>query len=122
MTYPAAERWDLRTQDFASDSDGTLTDEHEVDAAVTICLGWQKGTLTGDPETGHTLNEVDVGAPDAVRHRDVYERQQASIQWLINKGLVELLSVDDEIDQFGRLSVLTKYKNLVTDKPGKVQS
>lgn len=122
MTYPAAERFDLLAKEFVSESDGNLLDEHEVDAAVTLCLGWRKGSRPGDPEVGHTLDKVDMGAPDAVRHRDVYERHQASIQWLITKGLVELVSVDDEVDQFGRLSVLTKYRNLATGESGVVQT
>lgn len=120
MPYPAAERWDLAAKDYLLDVDGRHVSEHPVDASVTLCLGWRRGTIAGDPETGHTLHLANMGATDAVLARDIRERQQASIQWLIDRGLVELVSVQHEVDPYGRLSVLTKYRNLVTGKPGEV--
>lgn len=108
--------------EFEQGEDGALVEEHEVDACVTLCLGWPKGSIKGDPTTGHTLQEVNMGESDEVRHRDVAERQAASIKHLIDKGLVSIESVEDEVNEFGRLSVQTSYKNLVTSKSNRVTS
>ena len=114
MPLPAAERWLLATHDYELDADGAHVPEHPVDAAVVVCLGWRKGTNAGDPDTGHTLDQVDLGASDAMRNRDVEERQRASVRRLLDEGLIEILSVESAVGQHGVLEVVTRYRNLVT--------
>lgn len=122
MAYPAAVRWDTATQDHELDADGRHVEVHPIDAAVAIRLGFRRGTIAGDPTTGHTLDKVDMAqTPEALR-LDVERRQIAALGNLVTDGLVDQVVVKSEVDHYGRLSVLTKYRNTRTGKPGTVSS
>lgn len=122
-TYPTGARWDLATHDYVLDATtGAHIEEHPVDAAVLCRIGFRRGSVAGDPTSGHTLDLVDVSQNAEQRQRDIEDRQAASLGDLLTDGLVEISSIEHEFTGEGRLYVLTRYKNLVTGLPGEVTS
>jgi hypothetical protein len=122
-TYPAAVRWSLAGQDFELDTaTGAHVEAHPIDAAVTLRLGFRRGTLAGDPTTGHTLLDVDTSLPYAGRQEDILRRQIASLGDLVTGGLVSDVMAEHEFTADGRLLVSTHYRNTKTGFPGTVIS
>ena len=118
-TYPAAVRWSIATQDYDLNTDGSHVEAHPVDAAVTVRIGFRRGTIAGDPTTGHTLHEVDTAQTDAARQADIEARQVASLGDLITGGLIDQVVVTHTFE-IGRLSVRTDYRNTQTGTSGTV--
>lgn len=121
-TYPSAPAFDLAAKDLALDTDGDVESAHPVDAAVAIRLGFRKGTIAGDPDTGHTLLEVDLGASEVARSLDIERRQTASLGDLITNGSVTIIRIEHALRQHGGLEVVTHYRNNVTGDAGKARS
>ena len=120
--YPHAVQWLLAARDYQIDPvTGRHVAAHPVDAAVTIRLGFRRGTISGDPTTGHTYHDVSLGDPADVRQRDVERRTTDALGNLLTDGLIELKRVAHEVDPIvGRLSVLVEYTNLRTGRAGQV--
>lgn len=113
-TYASAAALDLAAKDLALASSGDIESAHPVDAAVAIRLGFRRGTIAGDPTTGHTLLEVDLGASPEARALDIERRQTASLGDLITNGSVTIIRIDHALRQNGGLEVITRYRNNVT--------
>jgi hypothetical protein len=121
-TYPTAVRWSITDHDYELDATtGAHVETHPVDAAVVIRLGFRRGTISGDPATGHTIHEVDTSQDEAVRQADIERRQLSSLGDLVTNGLVSEIVTSHSFAN-GRLSVRTDYRNTQTGKPGTVTS
>lgn len=117
--YPSAPHLDLAAKDWRLSSTGDVEAAHPVDAAADIRLGYRKGTIAGDPDTGHTLLEVDLGASEVARGLDIERRQTASLGDLITNGSATLGTIDHALRQNGGLEVITRYRNNVTGDASK---
>lgn len=113
-TYASAAALDLAAKDYALASSGDIESAHPVDAAVAIRLGFRKGTIAGDPTTGHTLLEVDLGASPTARALDIERRQTASLGDLITNGSVTIIRIEHALRLHGGLEVITHYRNNVS--------
>ena len=113
-TYASAAQLDLAAKDLALASSGDIESAHPVDAAVAIRLGFRKGTIAGDPDTGHTLLDVDLGASPAARSLDIERRQTASLGDLVTNGSVTIVRIEHALRLHGGLEVITHYRNNVS--------
>ena len=113
-TYPTAVLWDLSAHDYTLDgTTGSHVEAHPVDAAVMVRIGFRKGSVAGCPDDGHTLDQVDTGQNEEQMQRDIEGRQVASLGSLIVDGLIDSVVVTHSFED-GRLSVLTRYRNVQT--------
>lgn len=117
--YPSAPLFDLSAKDWALAASGDVEEAHPVDATASLRLGFRRGTIAGDPDTGHTLLDVDLGASEVARGLDIERRQTASLGDLVTDGSVTLGNIDHALRPHGGLEVVTRYRNNVTGDASK---
>lgn len=105
--------FDPQSRDFPMGDDGRYVDLHPVDAAVELALFIEFGSIGSSAELGQTLREIPSPIGRSVAS-DVSDRVRRAVAHIVEKGLIRIVSIENDAPNRHTLFVRFTYVNLQT--------
>lgn len=107
--------FDPNARDFPLGDDGRYVDLHPVDAAVEIALFIEFGAIGSSADAGQTLRQIQSPIGKSVA-ADVSDRVRRAVAHLVERGLIRIVSIENDAPNRHTLFVRFTYVNLQTSQ------
>lgn len=112
IVTPRALKYDVQAKAFVMNADGQMADVHPVDAAVAMALTIEYGSVPSLPTFGTQLRQrVQRADPRQIPNIALTETKRC-LQALIDRGDIQLISVQTDTSTRGRVLAAVAYVNL----------